>query len=224
MCMFVCFLSFSVPSHLFLSLSITERNSCVEYDYERHRCGAHAFISYPFSGWFSFFLLFHHHHHLLLLLLRLVVSFFSLLLPSYHTLTHNVHWWRSERISFALEIAWMIFFSLSLSFVSPPFLLKYTMARKRKTHPIRTITKSDDLWQVSSTHTHTPINRLKVIGRQTETSAGSDGDCVNKQWRIDPRALVKTRRIQAKEIKTEQMRARGHHPAPRNDNIKRESQ
>lgn len=102
-------------SSLPLSLSIAERNSCVEYDYGRHRCGAHAFISYPFF-WLIFFL-------------SSPSSsstsssssstprrlFFSLLLPSYHTLTHNVHWWRSERISFALEIAWMIFFSLALS-------------------------------------------------------------------------------------------------------------
>lgn len=55
LCMFVCFLFF-FPS-LFISLSITETNSCVEYDYERQRCACMCMQATRFStSCFSFLL------------------------------------------------------------------------------------------------------------------------------------------------------------------------
>jgi hypothetical protein len=123
-CLFVSY-SFCHSSSLFLSIS--ETNSCIEYDYERQRCtyicGQPVFL----TDFLSCFL------H------RLAFFFFyssiSLLLPSRKT-----HAYTKKRIS--SEIAYLISFSFFRSFVTQIY-----NSKKRKTHPITTITKTDDLYK-----------------------------------------------------------------------------
>jgi hypothetical protein len=136
-CLFVSY-SFCHSSLLSLSLSISETNSYIEYDYKRQRCAYIYMWATRFSNRFSF------------LLPSSSRVFFSSTLQSLffchlvkHTYTQSKAMKEKNQLGNNL-LDFSFFLSFVLFFVS--FVTQIYNSKKRKTHPITTITNTDDLY------------------------------------------------------------------------------